>query len=126
VRRPAQRPVTLSNHDVALVVHPGDLVAQHGVLVPQHQQFGVLTQISPHQHSGQAEHTAHEPIQDRQQHPTIIHAPAPHEERRSGHCIEFPSPTGEELAYALLTATCSQAATTEHTYLAPRYAESEE
>jgi len=36
------------------VEHPRDLAAQHGVLVPQYQQLGVLAQISPHQHGGQA------------------------------------------------------------------------
>ena len=48
------------------VAHPRDLAAQHGVLVPQHQQLGVLAQISPHQHGGQAEETAYESVQDRQ------------------------------------------------------------
>jgi hypothetical protein len=32
------------------VVHPSDLSAQHGVLMPQHQQLGILAQVSPHQH----------------------------------------------------------------------------
>jgi hypothetical protein len=27
--------------------------------VPQDQQFGILAQVSPHQHSGQTEQTAH-------------------------------------------------------------------
>ena len=49
------------------VVHPGNLAAQHGVLVPQHQQLGVLAQVSPHQHRGQTEQPTHEPIRDRQQ-----------------------------------------------------------
>jgi len=56
------------------VAHPGNLSAQYGVLVPQDQQFGILAQVSPHQHHGQTEQTTRQPVQDRQQqHPTIIH-----------------------------------------------------
>jgi hypothetical protein len=69
---------------------------QHGVLVAQGQQFGILAQVSPHQHSNQTKQTAHELVQHRQrQHPTMILDWVAHEERRSGHCIEFPSLTGE-------------------------------
>jgi hypothetical protein len=45
-------------------VHPGNLSAQYGVLVAQHQQLGVLTQVWPHQHSDQTEQTARELVQD--------------------------------------------------------------
>jgi hypothetical protein len=45
-------------------VDPGDLSTQHGVLVAQDQQFGILTQISTHQHDGQMEQSAHHLIQD--------------------------------------------------------------
>jgi hypothetical protein len=48
------------------VVHPSDLSAQHGVLMPQHQQLGILAQVSPHQHGAETQQTAHEPVQDRQ------------------------------------------------------------
>jgi hypothetical protein len=42
--------------------------------VAQNQQFGVLAQISPHQHSDQTEQRTHQPIHHRQQQrPTIIH-----------------------------------------------------
>jgi hypothetical protein len=44
--------------------------------VAQHQQFGVLGQVFPHQDSDQAEQPAQELIKDRQQsHPAIIHDP---------------------------------------------------
>jgi hypothetical protein len=46
------------------VVHPSDLSAQHGVLVPQHQQLSILAQVSPHQHGAQTQQPAHEPVQD--------------------------------------------------------------
>jgi len=66
---------------------------QHGVLVPQDQQFGVFAQISSHQHSGQTEQPSHQLIQDRQQHhPTIIHDRPAHEDRRSGRHTEYSSP----------------------------------
>jgi hypothetical protein len=39
------------------VADPRDLPAQHSVLVPQHQQLGILAQVSPHQHGGQTEQT---------------------------------------------------------------------
>jgi len=42
---------------------PGDLAAQHGIFVPQHQQLGVLAQVLPHQHGGQTEQTTQEPVQ---------------------------------------------------------------
>jgi hypothetical protein len=54
---------------------------------PAQSQLGVCAQVSPHEHGGQTEQTAHQPVQDRQQHPTMIHARAAHEERKSGHCI---------------------------------------
>jgi hypothetical protein len=38
---------------------------QHGVLVAQDQQFGILTQISTHQYSDQTEQAAHELVQHR-------------------------------------------------------------
>jgi len=62
-----------------------DLAAQHGVVVPQHQQLGVFAQVSPYQYGGQTEQTTQEPVHDRQQqHPTIIHDRPIHEEYRSG------------------------------------------
>src|SRR2546423_12173788 len=61
----------------------------------QHQQFGVLAQVSPHQHGDQTKQTTQEPVQDRQRrHSTIIHDRPAREERSSARCIAFPSPTG--------------------------------
>jgi hypothetical protein len=86
------------------VMHPSDLSAQHGVLVTQDQQFGILAQVSPQQHSGQTEQTTRESVQDRQQqHPMMIHAHAAHEERRSERCIEFPSPTRYQRTATMIT-----------------------
>jgi hypothetical protein len=84
------------------VANSGDLPAQHRVLMAQNQQFGVLAQVSPHQHRSQTQQRTHQPIQHRQQrHPTIIHDREPHERRRSGRCIEFPSPTLSPLFWGL-------------------------
>jgi hypothetical protein len=81
------------------VADPGDLPAQHGVLVPQHHQLRILAQVFPHQHSGQTEQPAHQMIEDRQQqHPTIIHDRPEREDHRSGRCIEYSIPTGQELS----------------------------
>jgi len=55
-------------------MHAGELSVQHGVLVAQGEQFGVLAQVSPHHHSNQTEQTAHELVQHRQQqHSMMIH-----------------------------------------------------
>ncbi len=75
------------------VAHPGDLSAQHGVLVAQDQQFGILAQIPPHQHRSQTEQGTHQPVQDRQQqHPTIIHDREPHERPRSAPASSYRAP----------------------------------
>jgi hypothetical protein len=75
-------------------VDPTDLTAQHGIFVPQHQQLGVLAQVSPYQHGRQTKQTTQEPVQDRQQqHPTIIHHRPAHKEYRPRRRIAFPSPT---------------------------------
>jgi hypothetical protein len=47
------------------VVHPRDLPAQHGVLVPSHQHLDILAQVTPHQQNAQAEQPAHKPVQHR-------------------------------------------------------------
>jgi hypothetical protein len=76
-------------------VDPGDLAAQHGILVAQHQQFGILVQVSSQLHRGQTEQRTHQPVHDRQQqHPTMIHDLEPCERRRPVHRIELSSPTG--------------------------------
>jgi hypothetical protein len=61
-----------------------------GVFVSQHQQFGVLAQVSTYQHGGQTEQTTQEPVQDRQQrHQTIIHDRPAREECRSRAASRF-------------------------------------
>jgi len=42
-----------------LVADPADLAAQHRVLVPEHQQFGVLGHLTPGQHRHRGEQAAH-------------------------------------------------------------------
>jgi len=65
-------------------MHAGELSVQHGVLVAQGEQFGVLAQVSPHKDGAQTEQPAHEPVQDRQQqHPMRIHDRLKREERRA-------------------------------------------
>jgi hypothetical protein len=43
-----------------LVADPADLAAQHRVLVPEHQEFGILGHLTPGQHHHTAEQAAHE------------------------------------------------------------------
>ena len=81
------------------VVRPGDLAAQHGVLVAQDQQFDILAQISAHQYDGQTKQAPHQLIQDRKQpHPTMIQDQTAPKEHRSARRIVFPSPTGTKQA----------------------------
>ena len=48
-------------HPVArLVADPTDLAAQHRVLVPEHQELGILGHLTPGKHHHTAEQTAHE------------------------------------------------------------------
>jgi hypothetical protein len=52
----------------------GQLTAQHLVLMPQHQQLGILGQVRPDQHRQQAEQVPHQAIDERQQHPAMVPA----------------------------------------------------
>ncbi len=45
-----------------LVADPADLTAQHRILVPEHQQFGILGHLTPGQHHQAAEQTAREQV----------------------------------------------------------------
>jgi hypothetical protein len=47
-----------------LVADPADLAAQDRVLVPEHQEFGVLGRRTPGQHHLAAEQTAHDEVDD--------------------------------------------------------------
>ena len=45
-----------------LVADPADLAAQHGVLVPEDQEFGVLGQLAPGRHRQAAEQAAYKQV----------------------------------------------------------------
>jgi hypothetical protein len=45
-----------------LVADPADLAAQHRVLVPEHQELGILGHLAPGQHHQAAEQAAHEQV----------------------------------------------------------------
>ena len=47
-----------------LVADPADLAAQHRVLVPEHQQLGILGHLTPGQHHQAVEQAAHEQVAD--------------------------------------------------------------
>jgi hypothetical protein len=47
-----------------LVADPADLAAQDRVLVPEHQELGVLGRLAPGQHHLAAEQTAHDEVDD--------------------------------------------------------------
>jgi hypothetical protein len=57
-----------------LVAEPADLAAQHRVLVPEHQEFGILGYLTPGQHHQAAEQTAHEQVAERKDHSAMIPA----------------------------------------------------
>jgi hypothetical protein len=50
------------------------MAAQHRVLVPQHQQFGILGHLAPGQHHQAAEQTAHGQVEEREDHSAVISA----------------------------------------------------
>jgi len=54
------------------VADPADLAAQHRVLVPEHQELGVLRYLVPGQHRQAAEQTTHEQVDERKDHSAII------------------------------------------------------
>jgi hypothetical protein len=43
--------------------------AQHRVLVPEHQQLGILGRVAAEHQDGQAEHPARQQVDDLEQHP---------------------------------------------------------
>jgi hypothetical protein len=49
-----------------------DLAAQHHVLVPEHQEFGILGRLTPGPHHQAAEQTAQEQVDDRKDHSAMI------------------------------------------------------
>ena len=57
-----------------LVTDPVDLATQDGVLVPEHQELGVLGQLAPGQHRQAAEQAAYKQVDDRNDHSAMIPA----------------------------------------------------
>jgi hypothetical protein len=55
-----------------LVADPADLAAQHRVLVPEHQKFGILGHLAPGPHYQTAEQAAYEQVEDRKDHTGMI------------------------------------------------------
>jgi hypothetical protein len=55
-----------------LVADPADLAAQYGVLVPEHQELGILGHLTPRQHHEAVEQTAHEQVDAREHHSGMI------------------------------------------------------
>jgi hypothetical protein len=57
-----------------LLADPADLTAQHHVLVPQNQEFGILGHLTPGQHHQAAQQTAHKQVDGREDHSGMIPA----------------------------------------------------
>ena len=53
----------------ALVPHPAGVPPQYRILMPEHQQFGILRQVAAEHQDGQAEYPAREQVDDLEQHP---------------------------------------------------------
>ncbi len=56
------------------VMDPADLAVQHGVLVPEHQELGVLGHLAPGQHRQATQQTAYKQVDDRNDHSAMIPA----------------------------------------------------
>lgn len=52
-----------------LIPHPADVPPQYRVLMPEHQQFGFLRQVTAEHQDGQAEYPARKHVDDLEQHP---------------------------------------------------------
>ena len=57
-----------------LVADTADLASQHRVLVPEHQEFGILGGFPPGQHHQTAEQTTYDQVEDRKEHSGMIPA----------------------------------------------------
>jgi ADP-ribosylglycohydrolase len=64
-----------------LVADPADLAVQDRVLVPEHQDFGVLGHPVPRQHRQAAEQAAYEQVEDGNDHSSMIPAGKPDQAR---------------------------------------------
>jgi hypothetical protein len=47
-----------------LVLDPGDLAAQHCVLMPEHEKLGILGHLTPRWHRQASQEAAHEQVAD--------------------------------------------------------------
>jgi hypothetical protein len=52
-----------------LVPYPAGVPAQHRVLVPEHEQLGILRPVAAEHKDGQAEYPARQQVDDLEQHP---------------------------------------------------------
>jgi hypothetical protein len=52
-----------------LVPHPAGMPPQYRSLMPEHQQFSILRQVTAERQDGQAEHPARKQVDDLEQHP---------------------------------------------------------
>jgi hypothetical protein len=52
-----------------LVPHPAGVPSQYRVLVPEHEQLGILRPVAAQHQDGQAEYPAREQVDDLEQHP---------------------------------------------------------
>ena len=68
-----------------LVADPADLAAQYRVLVPEHQEFGILGQLTPSQHLEAGEQTACDQVDARGDHSGMISARKPGQARSNNN-----------------------------------------
>jgi hypothetical protein len=74
-----------------LVADPAGLAAQHRVLVPEHQELGVLGHLTPGQHHQTAEQTANEQVDDREDHSAMISTRLAAQARSSNRAPQDPA-----------------------------------
>jgi hypothetical protein len=60
-----------------LVADLAGMAAQHCVLMPEDQEFGVIGHLTPGPNHQAAEHTAHEEVDDREEHSAMFPARRP-------------------------------------------------
>jgi hypothetical protein len=75
---------------VSLVADPADLAPQHCVLVPEHEELGILGHLTPGQHHLTAEQTANEQVDDREHHSAMIPTRLPAQARSSNRAPQVP------------------------------------
>ena len=51
------------------IPHPAGMPPQYRVLVPEHEQLGILRPVAPEHQDGKAEYPAREQVDDLEQHP---------------------------------------------------------